>query len=126
MIQYRTALYWTFDNYLVQNKDEKLNKILKSCLPINFLETNLGPTFMSEKLVEEVYQLRKKDYLYKETSTGELATHYTHLVDKNHGAAIRTYRAEQELKSRFPRAFWEWEHSLNSFKFDSNFIFHIF
>ena len=71
------------------------------------LETNLGPTYMSEKLVEEVYQLRKKDYLYKETSTGELATHYTHLVDKNHGAAIRTYRAEQELKSKLPRAFWE-------------------
>ena len=71
------------------------------------LETNLGPTYMSEKLVEEVYHLRKKDYLYKETSTGELATHYTHLVDKNHGAAIRTYRAEQELKSKLPRAFWE-------------------
>ena len=76
--------------------------------PVNFNKVIfLGPTFMSEKLVEEVYQLRKKDYLYKETSTGELATHYTHLVDKNHGAAIRTYRAEQELKSRLPRAFWE-------------------
>ena len=62
---------------------------------------------MSKKLVQEVYQLRKKDYLYKETSTGELASHYTRLVDETHGAVIRSYRAEQELKSRFPQAFWE-------------------
>ena len=35
-----------------------------------YLEFNLGPTYLTEKLVRSVYELRKKEYLYKETSVG--------------------------------------------------------
>ena len=40
--------------------------------PINFnkeifLEFNLGPTFLLEKLVKGVYELHKKEYLYEIT-----------------------------------------------------------
>ena len=46
--------------------------------PINFnkeiyLEFNLGPTYLTEKLVRSLYELRKKEYLYKETAAGGVA-----------------------------------------------------
>ena len=80
--------------------------------PINFnkeifLEINLGPTFLSEKLVREVYELRKKDYLYKEDMAGRLVTSFSKLADGRFGAAIRTFRKGQQEKSRFPAVFWE-------------------
>ena len=45
--------------------------------PVNFnkeiyLEVNLGPTYQSEKLVKEVYELRKKEYLFKENRLGQV------------------------------------------------------
>ena len=53
--------------------------------PINFnkeifLEVNLGPTYMSEKLVKEVFELRKKDYIFKEDGARQLVTR--RLVDE--------------------------------------------
>ena len=79
--------------------------------PINFnkeiyLEFNLGPTHLTENLVRSVYQLRKKDYLYKETSVGGLTHWVTERVDSC-GSALKTYRKEQFEKSCFPAEFWE-------------------
>jgi hypothetical protein len=56
--------------------------------------------------VKEVYELRKKEYIFKENQRGELAN-YTKLVDGVFGPAIKTFRKEQEVKSRFPLKFWE-------------------
>ena len=79
--------------------------------PINFnkeiyLEFNLGPTYLTEKLVRSVYELRKKEYLYKETSVGGLTHWVTERVDSC-GSALKTYRKEQLEKSCFPAEFWE-------------------
>ena len=62
---------------------------------------------MSEKLVREVYELRMKQYLYKETNIGELVSCHTRLVDEDYGAAIRSFRKQQSEKSRLPAVFWE-------------------
>ena len=79
--------------------------------PINFnkeiyLEFNLGPTYLTEKLVSSVYELHKKEYLYKETSVGGV-THWANERVNNCGSALKTYRKEQHEKSRFPAEFWE-------------------
>ena len=81
--------------------------------PVNFnkeifLEVNLGPTYQSEKLVKEVYELRKKEYLFKENSLGQVKGIVKKwLVDDRYGSALRTYRRNQSKKSRFPSVFWE-------------------
>ena len=81
--------------------------------PVNFnkeifLEFNLGPTYLTENLVRSVYKLRKKEYLYKETSVGGM-THWAHKRVDMFGSALKTFRKEQLEKSRFPAEFWECE-----------------
>ena len=78
--------------------------------PVNFnkeicLEVNLGPTYMCEGLVKEVFALHKKSFIYSTTSKGELASSYK-LKASTTGSAINTFRKEQEKKSRLPLDFW--------------------
>ena len=79
--------------------------------PVNFnteifLEINLGPTYLAEKLVTEVYNLRTKEYLYKENIDG-VARYATRVADEKYGSALKTFRKEQDSKSRFPASFWK-------------------
>ena len=79
--------------------------------PINFnkeiyLEFNLGPTYLTEKLLGSVYELRKKEYIYKETASGGVAYWASTRVDYC-GSALKTYRKEQLENSRFAAEFWE-------------------
>lgn len=79
--------------------------------PVNFnkeiyLEVNLGPTYRSEPLVKEVYELRKKEYLFKEDEYGRIVNAHT-VTDVNFGSAITTFRRNQDQKSRFPTVFWQ-------------------
>ena len=81
--------------------------------PINFnkeiyLEFNLGPTYLTEKLVRSVYELCKKEYLYKETSVGGLTHWVSERVDSC-SSALKTYKKDQLEKSHFPAEFWEWD-----------------
>ena len=71
--------------------------------PVNFnkeifLEVNLGPTYLSEQLVREVYELRKKDYIYSEDAEGRLL-HGGRLVDEQYGSSLKTFRRSQREKS---------------------------
>ena len=79
--------------------------------PYNFskeivLTVNLGPQHLLEGLVEEVCQVRKKEYLYKRNSKGRLVTKESRLADPDHGSSITTFRKLEEQKSRFPVQFW--------------------
>jgi hypothetical protein len=79
--------------------------------PVNFnkeifLEVNLGPTYLAEKLVREVYELRKKDYLYKEDGEGRLQR-AGRVADERYGSSLKTFRKKQMQKSRFPAVFWD-------------------
>ena len=76
-----------------------------SKLPEIFLEFNLGPTHMLESIVEEVYDIMKKEYLHSKDSKGKLVTSVSCLVDPNHGSAIMNFRTIEE-KSKLPLAFW--------------------
>ena len=68
---------------------------------------------MMEGLCEKVYTFRQKEYIYKRDKKGRLVTEmYGHSVaDRNIGSAIKTFRKEQILKSKFPVDFWKtfWE-----------------
>ena len=67
---------------------------------------NLGPTYLTEKLVREVYELRKKDYLYKEDGEGRLQR-AGRVADERYGSSLKTFRKKQMQKSRFPAVFWD-------------------
>ena len=73
--------------------------------PVNFnkevyLDVNLGPLHMCDKLVEEMYKRCRKEYIFKERDDGRLM--YGHkLVDERLGSAIRTFRQKDEKKAGF-------------------------
>ena len=72
----------------------------------NILEVNLGPTHLSEGLVEEVYKLWKKSYLFHQTSDGKLLSG-THLKNPSIGSALNSFRKEQDEKSKLPLVIWK-------------------
>ena len=65
---------------------------------------NLGPQLLLEPLMKTVYEMDKKEYLYKLTSTGVFAIRG--LKEYELGAAIRGRRKAEEEASRFPKQFW--------------------
>ena len=78
--------------------------------PVNFnkeiyLEVNLGPTYCSEALVK-VYELRKKEFLFKEDEYGRVINAHR-VTDVSHGSAILNFRKSQDERSRFPAIFWK-------------------
>ena len=80
------------------------------CVDFNveiFLEFNLASLHLLDDLVEQIYEVRKKQYVFNtRPDTGENITHFSQLVDPKHGASIPTYRRIGEEKSRFPLKFW--------------------
>ena len=54
-----------------------------------------------------MYELRKKEYLYKENNQGSLVTSVSRLADEQFGSALKTFRKIQEEKSMFPSEFWQ-------------------
>ena len=80
--------------------------------PVNFskevyLEFNLGPLFLLEDLVNEVFELKKKQYIYKEKPSGNLSTHFSRLADATEGSSVRTYRNRQVEKAHVPLEIWK-------------------
>ena len=64
---------------------------------------------MLENLCQEVYDARPREYLYKTNSVGQLVTEMRGhvLADRDLGAAVRTFRENENKKSKFPIAFWK-------------------
>ena len=60
-----------------------------------------------ENLVENVYNIMRKKYIYKRTSEGKLVSSISKVVDQTHGAANRTFRSNEEKKSKLPLDFWK-------------------
>ena len=93
----------------VMNEHCGKNRHLKPC---NFdwelfLEFNLGPQHMKEDLVENVYNIMRKQYIFKRTSDCKLVSSVSKFVDQTHGAANRTFRSNEEKKSKLPLDFWK-------------------
>ena len=89
-------------NHVGKNRHLKPDSFSKEIV----LTVNLGPQHLLEGLVEEVCQVRKKEYLFKRNGKGRLATQASRLADPVHGASIRTFRKLEKQKSRFPVNFW--------------------
>ena len=77
------------------------------CLqPNNFntemcLKFNLGPLHTLDDFIEEIYQMRKKEYIRK------LDTTRLDKLVSVHSAANRTYRQKQEEKAKLPLDLWK-------------------
>ena len=90
-------------NQLVgKNRHPKPENISKEIV----LTVNLEPHHLLEGLVEEVCQVRKKEYLHKRNSKGCLATKTSCLADTDHSSSIKTFQKLEEQNSRFPVHFW--------------------
>ena len=71
-----------------------------------YFEFNLGSLFLCGNLAEKIFNLKKKEYVYKRYSSGQLATHYSHMVDCDEDAAVSTARRLQEEKAHMPTDIW--------------------
>ena len=60
-----------------------------------------------EGLVNKIFNLKKRDYIYKKKCTGVLSTHFSQLTDPIEGSSTSTYRRIQCDKSHLPIKFWE-------------------
>ena len=70
-------------------------------------EFNLGLLFKMENLVRKVYELKRREYVYKKKASGALFSHFQNLVDPEEGSSTSTYRRIQMEKSHLPMKFWE-------------------
>ena len=80
--------------------------------PVNFskeiyLKFNLGPLFMMEDVIQAVYDLKNKEYIYKRKASGALSTHFSLLADHVEGSAIKAYRETQVKKAHLPVKLWK-------------------
>jgi hypothetical protein len=62
---------------------------------------------MLEDLVDNVYNVMKKQYIYKKNSEGKFVSSVSKFVDQTHGAANRTFRKTEEKKCKLPLDFWK-------------------
>ena len=80
--------------------------------PVNFskeicLEFNLGPVFLLDNMIEKLYNLRKREYIYKTNESGALHLHFSHMADVDEESAVRTYRKQQLDKAHLPVEIWK-------------------
>ena len=67
----------------------------------------MGTQHMLENIVEEVFVSMEKEYRYKGDSKGKLVTSFAS-SDGDHlmGSAIKTFRSNEESKSKLSLEFW--------------------
>ena len=54
-----------------------------------------------------MYTMRPREYVYKKSEYGSLATHWSRLADVDSGSAVKTYRQLQIEKAHLPVELWE-------------------
>ena len=79
--------------------------------PVNFskencLEFNVGPVFLLNNMIEKLYNLRKRDFIYKTNEEGIMSSHFSKVVDSEEGSAVKTYRKQQLEKAHLPVDIW--------------------
>jgi hypothetical protein len=61
---------------------------------------------MLEGLVQKIYDLKKREFIYKRSEAGALATHFSRLADPDLGSAVKSYRDTQVAKAHLPSKLW--------------------
>ena len=56
--------------------------------------------------MDQIFQLKKREYIYRRKSSGALSTHFSILADPVEGASVNTYRKEQVSKAHLPVDIW--------------------
>ena len=70
-------------------------------------EFNLGPLFLLDSVAQKMFEMKKRDYVYKKTSSGNLSTHFSRLADCREGAAVSTLRRLEVDKAHLPTDLWK-------------------
>ena len=74
-----------------------------------YLMFNLGPLFLLQPLAKKIFELKKREYIYKRKPGGGLSSHFTNLRDHNEGAAVATLRRKEKERAHLPMKIWERE-----------------
>ena len=69
-------------------------------------EFNLGPLFLLNDLATKIYEMKKREFVYKVKPSGQLATYFTKLKNHEEGAAVDTHRTIEVEKAHLPTNLW--------------------
>ena len=72
----------------------------------SYPEFNLGPLFMLKDLASQIYEKKKRNYVFKRKPSGRLATYFTRLRDNVEGSAVDTHRRLEAEKAHLPTSIW--------------------
>jgi hypothetical protein len=60
-----------------------------------------------EGLVDRIYQLKPREYIYRRKPSGALSTHFSQLADPEEGSSVKTYRKNQVARAHLPVKMWK-------------------
>ena len=72
----------------------------------SYPEFNLGPLFMLKDLASQIYEKKKRNYVFKRKPSGHLATYFTRLRNNVEGSAVDTHRRLEAEKAHLPTSIW--------------------
>ena len=67
-------------------------------------EFNLGPLFLLNDLATEIYEMKKREFVYKVKPSGQLATYFTKLKNHEEGAAVDSGHPQDDRGGEGPPA----------------------
>ena len=71
-------------------------------------EFNLGPLHLLRNVAEKMYEIRPREYVYKQTKKkGIFNTRASRLADPEEGSAVKSWRQQQVLKAHLPVDMWK-------------------
>ena len=66
----------------------------------------MGPLFVMDDVVREIYNLKNKEYIYRKKASGQLSTRFSWLADTEEGTAVKTFRKVKLSKVHMPVNIW--------------------
>lgn len=73
----------------------------------SYSEFNLGPLFLLDDLATKVYEMKRREFVFRLKPSGQLATYFTQLKNHVEGAAVDTHRMLEVEKAHLPTTLWK-------------------
>ena len=54
-----------------------------------------------------MFKIKKREYIYKKTATGQLVTHFSHLSEYIEGVAVATHWRLEVERAHLPTQLWK-------------------
>ena len=71
-------------------------------------EFNLGPLHLLRNVAEKMYELKPREYVYRQTKKkGIFNTRTSRLADPEEGSAVKSWRQQEVQKAHLPVDLWK-------------------